>query len=268
MRLTPLLLTSLVPLVLFACENSDGPSPAPSGRPDGGPPTGLSPGGGPGPSDPRCPSFPPEQSAPCKGAALRCEWNSEVLGTTVALCDGQFWRLAARDRDCPSMPPAGRCGSYNGACGYLVAGAYPSSSGTGTDTCTTSCFCRDGLWECDSTCKCPRKPTDDPSRFVSSEELKGACLHPTMQCNYSYRIGQDEPDRGTTGQPCQTSFTCSAEGRWQRVDMCTCPMFTPGQRGYIFECRSEGLRCQFPGVEEGDPSRTCTCQGGSWSCPR
>jgi hypothetical protein len=257
--------TLALSLLAFACETSNAPSAGGPGGPDGGAPTPIVGG----PVDPRCASIPasipPEQSAPCKDAGLRCEWKDNVLGTAVAICDGMFWRVGQRDRDCPSTPPAGRCGSYDGQCGYVETGAYPKASGTGSDTCISACYCRDGVWGCDSSCKCPGKPTDDPAGVLAILYFKGACLHTDMRCDYAYRIGQST---GFVGQPCLTSYTCSAEGRWQGADTCTCPAFTPSDRDWVSECRSDGLQCQFPGSADTDPPRTCTCRGDSWMCPQ
>src|SRR5579885_2043785 len=98
----------------FACETSPGSPPAPN--PDASAVTSSSTTPG---SQHGCPIIPPDQSAPCTVAGLRCEWSDDIVGTTDSYCDGHLWRVAARDRECASTTPSGTCGSFNRQCSYL-----------------------------------------------------------------------------------------------------------------------------------------------------
>jgi hypothetical protein len=210
-----------------------------------------------------CPEDDPVHSAPCTKANLRCEWDHHVFKVT-GVCDGRFWRIAERDRDCPDTAPQGRCGQFDGRCSYVADGSYPMKDNMkGMDSCMSECSCQNGLWECSSTCQCAGKATEDPvENSIERFNFTGACLHAGMFCGYLYKVGEES---GLEGQQCITSYACN-DDRWVRTDHCLCPVFIDPKRTPTYACREEGSRCSLPGVTPDGPTMSCRCVKESWSC--
>lgn len=223
----------------------------------------------PAPRRGRCPSdwIDAPHSSPCDDRGLTCSWG-RTLDTVVAVCDGHFWRVVARDIGCAKTPPAGMCGQFEGTCGYIIDSIYPG--GEMSDFCSTNCSCTDGTWKCESSCACPGNPNDEALDYFGEpvfRELEGACFHDKMTCSYDYKTGSSSPTAADrVGQPCLTTFTCNA-GKWGHISVCSCPFFPPGEKDYSPVCRSESsLQCMFPAVDSESAPRKCRCQEQRWEC--
>jgi hypothetical protein len=212
-----------------------------------------------------CPALAPAHSSRCSDLGLRCQWIG-MFETTSAFCDGRFWRVVSRDRDCPSEPGTGACGEFRGSCSYLVQSGYPTAGpDPAPDTCLASCSCSSGQWTCSDSCTCPGKSTQEPEIGAGFD---GGCLHQGMRCEYRFHVG-DRADLSSSvaTQPCDLIYTCR-DSSWGLDDRCSCPVFELG-KDYVASLACYGttsLQCIFPPLAAGALGQNCGCVDHLWSC--